>query len=399
MRTRLEHQGVLGAKKAKIKTTDDDEPSILPMKKQKKQSPTATTSANSTSVVTKTLLDDANSGYKNGNFVCSPLSLDFILGMLAAGAEGQTLKQLLEFLGPESKENFLSKSPSSKLFKKKISNPKAGLECSFANGVWRDRAVDVINLWVHKGTKGLIPFIVEKSDLDRESVMLIANAMYFKGTWSDPFDTDGTIEEKFNLISGGKVSVPFMTSNKEFDYGSFEGYKMIKLPYKSDKGKSNKFSMYIFLPHEKNGLKKLLQNFHSNDALFHGEFNLTRQKFDKLWIPKFKISCNFEPKNVMKQMGLTLPFEKMNKELSGIVEPDVMLYVSKILQKSFVEIDEKGTEAGSAIDACAFKWCGKVVIAPGQGNADAKCDLDEDKIKEAMTGELPIMAQIESGIC
>ncbi|GJU08708.1 serpin-ZX [Tanacetum coccineum] len=357
-------------KKSKQLISDDDEPSILPMKKQKKQSPTATTSVNSTSVVTKTLLDDANSGYKNGNFVCSPLSLDIILGMLAAGAEGQTLKLLLEFLGHESKENFLSKSPSSKLFKKKISNPKAGLECSFANGVWvdkkvepvqssyqkvlktvyktkvssvdfgnkRDRAVDVINLWVHKGTKDLIPFIVEKSDLDRESVMLIANAMYFKGTWSDPFDTDGTIEEKFNLINGG--------------------------------GK-------------KAGLKKLLQNFHSNDALFHGEFNLTPQKFDKLWIPKFKISCNFEPKDVMKQMGLTLPFEKMNKELSGIVEPDVMLYVSKILQKSFVEIDEKGTEAAacSAIDACAFKWCGKVVIAPGQGNADAKCDLDEDKIR------------------
>ncbi|GKC63122.1 serpin-ZX, partial [Tanacetum coccineum] len=328
-------------------------------------------------VVTKTLLDDANSGYKNGNFVCSPLSLDIILGMLAAGAEGQTLKQLLEFLGHESMEIFLFKSPSSKLFRKKISNPKAGLECSFANGVWvdkkvehvqssyhkvlktvyktkvssvdfgkkRDKAVDVINSWVHKETKGLIPFIVKKSDLDWEIVMLIANAMYFKGTWSDPFDADKTIQKKFHLMNGEQVSVPFMTSHQRFDYGSYEGYKMIKLPYKSDKGKSNKFSTYIFLPHEKAGLKKLLQNFHSNDALFHGEFDLTLQKFDELWIPKFKISCSFEPKDVMKRMGLTLPFEETNKELSGIVEPDVMLYVSKILQKYFVEIDEKGTEA------------------------------------------------------
>ncbi|GJX94522.1 serpin-ZX [Tanacetum coccineum] len=211
----------------------------------------------------------------------------------------------------------------------------------------RDEAVDVINSWVNKETKGLIRFIVEKSDLDQESAMLIANAMYFKGIWSNPFDADDTIDKKFHLINGEQVSVPFMTSDKIFGYGSFDDYKMIKLPYKSDKGKSNKFSMYIFLPHEKAGLKKLLQNFHSNDALFHGKFDLTRQKFDELWIPKFKISCKFEAKDVMKQMGLTLPFEEKNKELSGIVEPDVMLYVSKILQKSFVEVDERGTKAAA----------------------------------------------------
>ncbi|GJV31223.1 serpin-ZX [Tanacetum coccineum] len=179
----------------------------------------------------------------------------------------------------------------------------------------------------------------------------------FKGIWSNPFDADDTIDKKFHLINGEQVSVPFMTSNKEFDYGSFEGFNMIKLPYKSDKGKSNKFSMYIFLPHEKAGLKNLLQTFHSNDALFQGEFDLTRQEFDTLWIPKFKISCNFEPKDVMKQMGLTLPFEKKNKELSGIVEPDIMLYVSKILQKSFVEIDEKGTEAAAFSAMFTIKSC------------------------------------------
>ncbi|GJR34142.1 serpin-ZX [Tanacetum coccineum] len=70
-------------------------------------------SANTTTVATKTLLDDAHSGFKNGNFVCSPLSLDIILGMLAAGAEGETLKQILRFLGHESIDQFLSASPTS----------------------------------------------------------------------------------------------------------------------------------------------------------------------------------------------------------------------------------------------------------------------------------------------
>nr|GEU30751.1 serpin-ZX [Tanacetum cinerariifolium] len=68
-------------------------------------------------VVTKTLVDDANNGYKNGNFACSPLSLDISLGMLAAGAEGETLKHLLVFLGHESIGNFFAQSPSLILLK------------------------------------------------------------------------------------------------------------------------------------------------------------------------------------------------------------------------------------------------------------------------------------------
>ncbi|GJY29407.1 retrotransposon protein, putative, ty1-copia subclass [Tanacetum coccineum] len=64
--------------------------------------------------------------------------------------------------------------------------------------------------------------------------------------------------------------------------------------------------MYIFLPHEKAGLKKLLQNFHSNDALFHGKFDLTRQKFDVLWIPKFKISSKSEAKDVFNKLRADL---------------------------------------------------------------------------------------------
>ena len=115
-------------------------------------------------VVTKTLLDDANSGYKNGNFVCSPLSLDIVLGMLAAGAEGQTLKQLLEFLGHETIDKFLTKSPSSKLFKKKLSNPKTGLECSLANGVWVDKKVEPVQSSYQKVLKTV--YKTEASSVD-----------------------------------------------------------------------------------------------------------------------------------------------------------------------------------------------------------------------------------------
>ncbi|GJR55594.1 putative reverse transcriptase domain-containing protein [Tanacetum coccineum] len=93
-------------KKAK-QIISGDEPSIRPVKKAKKLIPTTTMSANSSTVVTKILLNDANNGYKIGNFVFSQLSLDIVLGILVAGAEGKTLKQLLGFLGHESINRFL----------------------------------------------------------------------------------------------------------------------------------------------------------------------------------------------------------------------------------------------------------------------------------------------------
>ncbi|XP_071688892.1 serpin-Z4-like [Rutidosis leptorrhynchoides] len=104
---------------------------------------------------------------------------------------------------------------------------------------------------------------------------------------------------------------------------------------------------YIFLPYEKDGLHDLLHVFHSNNDLFHDEYELTMRYLNELWVPKFKKSCKFEAQDVMKQMGMTLPFEPLNMDLTRIVDsthPDAdKLYVSNIVQQSFIEVEEKGT--------------------------------------------------------
>ena len=90
-------------------------------------------------VATKIFLDDAHNGFKKGNLVCSPFSLDMVLGMLACGAKGQTLKQLLEFLGHETMEQLSSESPTSRLFAQILSKSNGGdgsLDIRLANGVW-----------------------------------------------------------------------------------------------------------------------------------------------------------------------------------------------------------------------------------------------------------------------
>ncbi|GKE83967.1 serpin-ZX [Tanacetum coccineum] len=141
----------------------------------------------------------------------------------------------------------------------------------------------------------------------------------------------------------------FNMFNRPYE-SEFNGFNMFKQPYESN-GQSNEFSMYIFLPDRIDGLQDLLQLFQSDPSLFYRDFNLQRRRPDELWIPKFEMSCTFNAHDVMQQMGLTLPFDKKNKGLSGIVEQkhlnDKNLYVSKILQRSVIKVDEKGTEAAA----------------------------------------------------
>ncbi|GJS86577.1 retrovirus-related pol polyprotein from transposon TNT 1-94 [Tanacetum coccineum] len=149
-----------------------------------------------------------------------------------------------------------------------------------------NQAVQKINSWIDKETRGLISSIVG-NELSPDAVIVLANALYFKGIWFTPFDENLTKWKDFHLINGEIISVLFMTSSSELCYGCFEEFKILKIQYESEE-KSNKYSMYIFLPEKKDGLRDLLELFHLDHALFHGKFELDYRKLDKLWIPKFK---------------------------------------------------------------------------------------------------------------
>nr|GEU43182.1 hypothetical protein [Tanacetum cinerariifolium] len=286
------------------------------VRRHKKFTPT-TLKSKITAVATKILLEDAHKGYKKGNDVCS-FSLEMVLGMLAFGAKGRTLEQLLGFLGHETMDQLRAESCALKFFAQNCVG-SLHVKANYVDFINPAKAVQVINSWVKRKTKGLIPTVIQEEDLLNweDARMVFVNALHFNGTWSKPFNTNKTRKKEFHLIKGEKVSVPFMTS-KKFDYGSFGDYKILKIPYES-KGQSNEFSMYIFLPDRRDGLKDLLQVFHSNHAIFYGDFDLKTRKLDLLWVPKFKISYDFEALDVVKEMGLILPFNPTNKELTGIV--------------------------------------------------------------------------------
>ncbi|XP_028752766.1 serpin-ZXA-like [Neltuma alba] len=328
---------------------------------------------------------------KGSNFVSSPLSLYIILSLVAAGAKGKTLEQLLSFLGSNSKDDLNSMSSQFVSSLRHVEGTESGGPIlSFANGAWVEKTfglkasfedivrnvyrsqielVDFIkkvlaeevaqevNSWVENATSGLIREILPSGSLDQKTKLVLANALYFKGAWDQKFDPTMTKTRSFNLLNGEDVEVPFMTSKRgeEYYYNSFENYKVLTIPYQSGSNPL-KFAMYFFLPHDKDGLPNLIHALNSNPRFLNKKFELWREDIPEFWIPRFKFSFNLEATEGMKELGLTLPFTP--GELTEVSDSSSShkLYVSNILHKAFVEVSEEGTEA-AASTAATWKFC------------------------------------------
>lgn len=213
------------------------------------------------------------------------------------------------------------------------------------------KAVEVreeVNTWADKETNGLIKEILPSSSVDSLTRLIFANAVYFKGAWNEKFDTSKTKDDKFFLLNGSSVQVPFMTSNKKQYIRSFDGFKVLELPYKQ--GEDNrKFSMCFFLPDAKDGLPALVEEFGSASRFIEQHLPYELVKVGNFRIPKFKIGFGFEASRVLKEQGVVLPFSE--GDLTEMGDSDIdgkNLYVSNIFHKSFVEVNEEGTEAAAA---------------------------------------------------
>jgi len=331
--------------------------------------------------ITKRLL--LNEG-RHSNVVFSPSSINVCLSMIAAGSNGPTLDQLLSFL--KSNSNDQLQSLASKLIAVVFvdGEPRGGPRLSFANGVWVDRSLSLkpsfkqvvdnaykaaldqadfqtkaaearseVNSWAEKETSGLIKEVLPLGSVDSLTRLVLANAMYFKGTWNQKFDALETKEYDFYLLNGRSVQVPFMTSKKKQDASAFDGFKVLRLPYEQGED-DRRFSMYFFLPDAMDGLPSLVEKVGSGSRFLHRHLSREKIELGVFRIPRFKISFGFEASNVMKELGLVFPFCARG-DLTEMVDSEVgqALYVSSMFQKSFIEVNEEGTEA-AAVTAAAF---------------------------------------------
>uniref|UniRef100_A0A1D1XWS9 Serpin-ZX n=1 Tax=Anthurium amnicola TaxID=1678845 RepID=A0A1D1XWS9_9ARAE len=319
------------------------------------------------------------------NLAFSPLSLHVALSLVAAGSTGETLEQLASFLRPSTG----AASPAAaerlhKLASEVIAlvladgSPVGGPRLSFASGVWVDqslplkpafkqlaasaykaesRAVDFqtkavevaaeLNSWVESATSGLIRELIPAGSVGHLTRLVLANALYFKGAWSEKFDASQTKDSAFHLLDGSPVRAPFMTSKKKQLISANDGFKVLKLPYLQGDDR-RQFSMCLFLPDGKDGLWGLVEKLSSESAHLDRYLPMQKVEVGHFEIPKFKISFGFEASRILKEMGLTLPFS--GGELTEMVDSPLgkQLVVSSICHKSFVEVNEEGTEVAAA---------------------------------------------------
>jgi serpin B len=357
----------------------------------------------------------------NTNVVFSPLSIHVILSLIASGTKDKTLEQMLSFLKTKSVQdlNGLASQLVSLVFAD--GSASGGPRLSFVNGVWVDKslgfkdgfkdvvdnvykavsnhvdfqtkAVEVateVNSWAEKQTNGLIKEILPNGAVNNSTRLVFANAVYFKGAWSEKFDPSKTKDSDFHLLDGSKIQVPFMTSKKKQFVREDDGFKVLGLPYLQGEDK-RRFTMYVFLPDAKDGLKSLIEKIGSQSEFFDRHVPRQKVEIGQFLIPKFKISFGFEASDMLKELGVKLPFDG-GEGLTEMVDSSVgqSLYVSSIHHKSFVEVNEEGTEAAAASAA---------VVMLRSLRTDDKVDFVADHpflfvIREDITGVVLFMGQV-----
>jgi len=209
----------------------------------------------------------------------------------------------------------------------------------------RNAAVAEINGWVEEQTNHKIKDIVPIAAVNAMTRLILVNAVYFKGDWSKKFDKAVTKDEDFHVSSSEKVKVPLMHIQKgKFLYGVDQklNCQALSLPYVGDK-----LSMIILLPdHTVNTLadfERQLTAAHLIDA--QERFQMYKQDVH-LWLPRFKLEQSFSLKDVLTQLGMRSMFSSTS-DFSGM-DGSRNLYVSAVLHKAFIEVNEEGSEAAAA---------------------------------------------------
>ena len=301
------------------------------------------------------------------NLMLSPLSASTALTMLLNGCGGNTYDQLKKTLKyPDnmsiSEVNAVYKSLVNQLLKV---DPKVKLalanaifyresfsvKTTFLNTMSSDfgaqtegldfaipSALTTINKWASDNTNGKIPKVLD--EISPDAVMFLMNALYFKGDWSYQFDKSLTSDKPFHIPGGNSINVSTMYGEVGSKVAGGDNYKAIELPY----GRTN-FTMVVIVPNE------TLASF--NTSFTAEKWNAITSAFDGqkeygemiVYMPKFKFSYEKILNDQLQSMGMIDAFNSSLANLSGI--SDASIFVSFVKQNTFVEVDEKGTEAAA----------------------------------------------------
>lgn len=202
-----------------------------------------------------------------------------------------------------------------------------------------------INRWVEDQTRERITDLVPPDGVNRDTRLVLVNAIYMKAAWAQPFREQATQPEPFHLGQGKSEAVPTMRHQARFGYVQKEGFSAITLPYSG-----GAIQFLVLLPDEKDGLAQLEKNL-TPEIL--GEAADAPSKELILWLPKFKVQPPlFRLGGALKELGMksafNVPEGSANFDRMAPRKPDDYLYISEVFHKTFLDLDEKGTEAAAA---------------------------------------------------
>lgn len=308
---------------------------------------------------------------KEGNLFCSPSSISMALAMTYAGAAGETRTEMantLHFQMPEEQlhsemraiQSFW-KTPYQKMGIRlnlanrlwgqesfeflpqflRITRDKYGAELARINFAQTEQARQTINGWVEDKTETKITDLIPVGAIDSDTRLVLTNATYFHGIWTEPFRKDRTREEDFHLSASDKIKVPMMHCRDEFRYSSVDEVQVLELPYGD-----GSLSMVVLLPKEKDGLAALESKLtFQNLQLWMA--SLKRKTEVKVYLPKFKTTSQFEMSSTLRAMGMESAFDSITADFTGMTG-DRDLFISAVIHKAFVDVNEEGTEAAAA---------------------------------------------------
>jgi len=303
-----------------------------------------------------------------GNIFFSPYSIFVALSMAYEGARGNTSNQMndiLHFVQNDSE----TRGSFGKIYNM-LNQKQIGYKINTANAFWIQQnypflseyiyllqnyymaeageldfsknveSADVINAWIENQTNGKIKDMIDPSALSEYTRLVLTNAIYFKGLWENQFDPDYTIQTDFKISANETVKVDMMSlSDCVFNYTETDELEILKMPYQG-----NDVSMIVILSKENN--ISVVESFLNAGSLEDWNSSIREIKIN-INIPKFKFETEYNLNNLLVKMGMIDAFSPNDADFSGM-DGTKNLFISDVLHKAFVEVNEEGTEAAAA---------------------------------------------------
>lgn len=299
------------------------------------------------------------------NTFISPASIALALAMVYNGACGDTRRAIARTLElDESDTDDLNEANAA--LQQQLSQLDSHIQIAIANALWvsdtfqldcgfvhtveheyqaavqtldfaHQPVAQIVNDWVAAHTAGKITRLIDQ--LDRDTLLLLVNAIYFKGQWTEPFNRQLTQDGPFTLPGERQIQVPMMAQRSKYRYYEDRAFQAVALPYGG-----GRVCMYIVLPRPDVSLERFIHQLNGKDwERWMTHFSNTE---GRLVLPRFRIAYEVKLNNTLKDMGMGIAFDR-RADFSAMAGDGAHLHIDEVRHKSFIEVNEEGTEAAA----------------------------------------------------